>query len=212
MENWVRIQPSVKFGGRKARRRTRRKRGGQYAGFNVGDRVILSQTGIVNAMRVVQPNSCLYPSLMYSDVRNNARNWTGIVRRAQAGTHNDPFRGKIRVKWNFHHPHFQGRLNIPYKDYKDGVLAILDLTGTDIGPDRGGPISDIRLRYAPERVQEAGINSNQPGGRRRKSRRKTRRKRGGNYAGFNVGDQVVLSDAGLARIAAGPPFPCLVEL
>ena len=47
-------------------------------------------------------------------------------------------------------------------------------------------------------------------GRKRKTRRKRRRsrkKRGGNYSGFSVGDKVALSDAGLARVAAGRPYP-----
>jgi hypothetical protein len=60
--------------------------------------------------------------------------------------------------------------SVPYKDYTAAPIVF--------GPDRGGPVGDIRLLNPPERLREVGINSNQPGGRRRKTRRK--KQRGGN--------------------------------
>ena len=155
---------------RKKRRKSRKQRGGNYAGFGMGDQVVLSDAGLTRIASGHFPawsSNGVYGGLGITPAhRNNAPNWQGVVTMAVPGGGN--LRGTVRVRWNIS-AGMGGppRLwSVPYKDYTAAPIVF--------GPDRGGPVGDIRLLNPPERLREVGINSNQPGGHRRKTRRKRR--------------------------------------
>ena len=159
----------------KKRRKTRRKRGGNYLGFSIGDQVVLSNAGLARiASGPPFAPGIIGLSWITPAYRDNAPNWVGFVTAAvpEGGL---GVRGMVMVRWNT-----AAGLGVPpslsvfpYKDYEaDFVRGVLPPVG-----GRSGPVGDIRLLNPPERLQEAGINSNQPGGKRCKTRRKLRKKR-----------------------------------